>query len=52
MEVDRVDKSEYKQRVQQEKKKLTKQIIGMVVLAAVVALAFYGVVSSTNPYSA
>ena len=48
MEGDRVDKSEYKQVVEKEKKKLLVQVIVMTVISAVVAGAFYGVLLSSG----
>jgi hypothetical protein len=50
MEQERIDKSEYKQVVQAEKKKLTIQVITLTILAAIVAGAFYATLASTNPH--
>ena len=41
MESDRIDKSEYKQAVQNEKKKLMRQVIVLTVFSAVISMAFY-----------
>lgn len=50
MDGDRVDKSEYKQVVQSEKKKLVRQVVVLTFLAAVVAGAFLAGVLNANPY--
>lgn len=49
--MERVDKSEYKQVVEKEKKKLVRQVVFLTVLAAVVAGAFLGVILNANPYN-
>ena len=50
MDTDRVSKAEYKDRVKLEKKRLTRQVVILIVVAAVVAGAFYGIVAGSNPY--
>lgn len=51
MEGDRVDKSEYKEVVQKEKKKLLIQVGVMTLLAAVFASAFLAVLLAGNPHT-
>lgn len=48
---DRIDKSQYKEVVANEKKKLARQVIILTVLAAVVAGAFMIGVLNANPYA-
>jgi hypothetical protein len=48
---DRVDKSQYKEVVAREKKKLVKQVIVLTVFAAVVAGGFLVAVLNANPYT-
>ena len=48
MDSDRIDKSEYKQAVQNEKKKLMRQVYALTVFSAAIAMAFYFTLSSTN----
>jgi hypothetical protein len=50
MENDRVDKSEYKQVVEREKKKLLKQVIALTVVAALVAGGFMITLLNGNPH--
>lgn len=52
MAEDRVDKSEYKEVVAKEKKKLMKQVIALTIISAVVAGVFLIAVLKANPYSA
>eukprot|EP00347_Sterkiella_histriomuscorum_P021407 403334081 len=50
MEGDRVDKSQYKQVVEQEKKKLLRQVIVLTIVAGLVAGGFLIAVLNANPY--
>lgn len=50
MDGDRVDKSEYKQVVEKEKKKLLRQVIVLTFAAALVAGGFLIGVLNSNPY--
>ena len=50
MEGERVDKSEYKQVVEREKKKLLRQVIVLTILAGLVAGGFLIGLLNSNPY--
>lgn len=47
----RIDKSQYKQAVQQEKQKLMKQVIFLTIFAALISLGFFLSINSHNPYT-
>lgn len=51
MEGERVDKSKYKEVVENEKKKLFRQVIVMTVVAAVISGSFLIAILNANPYS-
>jgi len=52
MAEDRVDKSEYKEVVAKEKKKLLKQVVVLTIISALVAGGFLIAILNANPYSA
>jgi hypothetical protein len=49
-DINRIDKSNYKEAVKKEKRKLNIQVFGMTVIAFAVSLAFFVALIAKNPH--
>jgi hypothetical protein len=51
MEEDRIDKSEYKEAVKKEKRKLFVHVVILTAFAAAISLTFFMTLKNSNPYA-